>query len=421
MFDFPSTPAVGDIVQGANGADYRWDGVKWVAIGSGGTGGGGGGGGASITVSDTPPDSPINGALWFDSVSANLFIYYTDPDSSAWVVAVNEPEGGLGEAPQDGITYGRRGSDETWQGVLPLVGGTMATDWVITLPPTSDTTNAQTYQMCAYKDGSFSIVAPDSQAGLWGYWSEGGDETEDHVYLSGRLIISISGGASAGPYVDDPLILMAAAGHYARIYYKVTGQYDWLVGSRSDGVFEFWNANFGDALTIDNAGSASVNGTWNFGNPPYYAGHQIVWSYTDGNFAGANAQSIHNGSDYIIVSWNNTTNWVSVTCAPWSDRRLKTDVKPASRSALDLIHAVQVYEADIASPIDKSIRHHDFALMADEIEQVIPLAYIPPVSDINYAAINTNPLVMTLWRAVQELSSEVRDLQAEVAALKARR
>ena len=48
-----------------------------------------GGGGASITVSDTPPASPTVGALWWDSVGGQLYVWYADANSSQWVVAVN--------------------------------------------------------------------------------------------------------------------------------------------------------------------------------------------------------------------------------------------------------------------------------------------------------------------------------------------
>jgi hypothetical protein len=50
---------------------------------------GGGGGGVSVTVSDTPPASPANGALWWDSVSGNLYIWYVDPNTSQWVIVLN--------------------------------------------------------------------------------------------------------------------------------------------------------------------------------------------------------------------------------------------------------------------------------------------------------------------------------------------
>lgn len=44
-------------------------------------------GGASVTISDTPPSTPSNGDLWFDSTTANLRVYYTDQDSGQWVDA----------------------------------------------------------------------------------------------------------------------------------------------------------------------------------------------------------------------------------------------------------------------------------------------------------------------------------------------
>jgi len=35
--------------------------------------------------SDTPPSSPVPGQMWWDSTTGNLFIWYSDPDSSQWV------------------------------------------------------------------------------------------------------------------------------------------------------------------------------------------------------------------------------------------------------------------------------------------------------------------------------------------------
>jgi hypothetical protein len=64
-------------------------GLRWTTVT------GGGGGSARCTVSDTPPASPTLGDLWFDSAGVQLYIWYTDPTSSQWVVTVNEP--GIGE------------------------------------------------------------------------------------------------------------------------------------------------------------------------------------------------------------------------------------------------------------------------------------------------------------------------------------
>jgi hypothetical protein len=46
-----------------------------------------GGGGASISIGDTPPGSPVAGAMWWNSVLGTLFIYYNDGNSSQWVPA----------------------------------------------------------------------------------------------------------------------------------------------------------------------------------------------------------------------------------------------------------------------------------------------------------------------------------------------
>jgi hypothetical protein len=47
--------------------------------------GGGGGGGADIAVSSTPPGSPSDGDLWYDTNSGQTFIYLNDGNSSQWV------------------------------------------------------------------------------------------------------------------------------------------------------------------------------------------------------------------------------------------------------------------------------------------------------------------------------------------------
>ena len=47
----------------------------------------GSGGGASVTTDDTPPTSPSDGDLWWDSQNGRLNVYYQDANSSQWVDA----------------------------------------------------------------------------------------------------------------------------------------------------------------------------------------------------------------------------------------------------------------------------------------------------------------------------------------------
>tara|TARA_E500000081_G_scaffold135950_1_gene149340 strand:- start:91 stop:729 length:639 start_codon:yes stop_codon:yes gene_type:complete len=43
--------------------------------------------GASVTTDDTPPSTPSDGDLWWDSQNGRLHVYYQDANSSQWVDA----------------------------------------------------------------------------------------------------------------------------------------------------------------------------------------------------------------------------------------------------------------------------------------------------------------------------------------------
>jgi hypothetical protein len=73
--------------------------------GSGGGGGGGGGsGGFNVVVGDAPPGSPANGALWFDTVGGNLYIWFNDGSSAQWVIVTHSLPGLTGPAGAQGPT-----------------------------------------------------------------------------------------------------------------------------------------------------------------------------------------------------------------------------------------------------------------------------------------------------------------------------
>ena len=59
-----------------------------------------GSGSATITVSDTAPSSPQQGAMWFNTNSGRLLIYYNDGDDFYWV----QPAGAAGPAGATGAT-----------------------------------------------------------------------------------------------------------------------------------------------------------------------------------------------------------------------------------------------------------------------------------------------------------------------------
>ena len=99
-----------------------------------------GSGSATITVSDTAPSSPAEGALWFNTNSGRLLIYYNDGDDFYWV----QPSGAVGPAgatgatgpganlsavsasilPADSITYDLGSATQRWRDIY-LSGNTI--------------------------------------------------------------------------------------------------------------------------------------------------------------------------------------------------------------------------------------------------------------------------------------------------------
>ena len=77
------TPSSGMFRFNSETASFEgYNGTDWGSIG------GGGAGGATVS-SRCSPSSPSEGDLWFDTDSANMYIYFNDGDSSQWVVTGN--------------------------------------------------------------------------------------------------------------------------------------------------------------------------------------------------------------------------------------------------------------------------------------------------------------------------------------------
>jgi hypothetical protein len=86
----------------ASAGDLWWDSVggqlyvyftdanssQWVIAVN--VGSSGAGGGASISVGATPPVNPSVGALWWDAVGAQMYLWFNDGNSSQWVPTTNQ-------------------------------------------------------------------------------------------------------------------------------------------------------------------------------------------------------------------------------------------------------------------------------------------------------------------------------------------
>ena len=94
MIDFPASPTLGQTFTAA-GVTWTWDGAKWTLGPSAPN---------LITVSDTPPPNPSQGALWWESVNGQMYVFYNDGSSSQWVPTTNQMGGGY--MPLQGVING---------------------------------------------------------------------------------------------------------------------------------------------------------------------------------------------------------------------------------------------------------------------------------------------------------------------------
>ena len=86
--DRPDNPTLGDLFYDTDlELLLFWNGTEWEPVG-----------GATVAIGDTPPITPAPkpGDLWFDTASGQLYIYYTDSDSSQWIPTATGGGGGSG-------------------------------------------------------------------------------------------------------------------------------------------------------------------------------------------------------------------------------------------------------------------------------------------------------------------------------------
>lgn len=102
-----------------------------------------------------------------------------------------------------------------------------------------------------------------------------------------------------------------------------------------------------------------------------------------------------------------------------SDRRAKTDIKPASFSALSVVQSLPVYSfkyntnpTPVIGLIAQEAAYHNL----DGFNMVDNLLATGENND--FMQMKESKLVYVLWKAVQELSDQVNDLKSQLASLK---
>jgi Chaperone of endosialidase len=124
-----------------------------------------------------------------------------------------------------------------------------------------------------------------------------------------------------------------------------------------------------------------------------------------------------NGGGAQIAAWSGGTGgtW---SVAISSDRRLKTNLAPPDKDALEAVNAIPVYSCDMTQPQEGAVETHwDWAVIADEVEPQLPLGVVAPNELFPYATMRDYPFIPMLIRAVQQLTEQVEALTARVTEL----
>lgn len=90
IIDFPSSPTVNQVFTSGD-RSWQWTGSVWMSVAKSAEPG-------RFVVSATAPTNPVDGDAWFDSVTAQMFLYY----DSYWVEVGTNMSGAAGPAGADG-------------------------------------------------------------------------------------------------------------------------------------------------------------------------------------------------------------------------------------------------------------------------------------------------------------------------------
>lgn len=451
--DFPENPAVGDVFMG-----WTWDGTKWirtpvvlppqmmVAIGT------------------VPPSNPEPGFLWWDDVGGNLYIWYSDPTSSQWVIAnvgVMGPTGPQGvpgpavptvniqpsvDTAADLPTTGNNINDARitvdtgdlwiWDGAIWFNAGqiqgppgpTGATGAQGPAGPPFSPSTTGTGNIYVLQTGPTTIGLSDSATitAASGFLTAGNIQT---ATLGTTSDVSVGtflqtngnegGYFAAGLLTNNGNMLVgwSASGNDAKL---ILGQplATWQLGSSgSDGSFYIWQGgSTGEVrLTIDTSGNLTwVGGTFQTSGPAGGGNINVSGNVQIGNALNINGniQPINNGTaDCGLVSsaWSNV---YSYNYPAPSDARIKKGTAAPPAGALSAVLACPTVQFHWNVQGQDQTRLHRGFLTADVEKHVGADFVVKDPAGKGPDCLLINELIAVLWQGMQELNAELQALKA---------
>ena len=374
--------------------------------------------GGSVGLGDTPPANPQSGTLWWDSVGGQLYVWYTDPNTSQWVAATNVPGATPSNVapPMDGIAaVGASGAYARGDHVHPTDTSRYAAS-----NPANYQTDVQVNAVAANYlpltggnlSGNFS--APAVTAGVSGLYINNGGGLNIQSAGSGHANLittyqfntgvpmwqiqmgDTSGGNmnfyaynDSGNFAAAPLVLNRATGGVTICpnASSSTNQ-PFTVGVRNGGV----TIGSGDGISFTNNGMIVENSL--------SAGFVMTVNRRTGNGTSIALYQNNVSCGSITVANNNATAYNTT-----SDVRLKTDEK--SFDAGPILDQINVYNFEWT----KAPGVRAYGVFAQEAQAVFPDAITYTEHD-DFWGVDYSKFVPLLLQEIKDLRARVQTLEA---------
>jgi hypothetical protein len=370
----------------------------------------------------TPPSTPNNGDMWFDTESGTIKVYYNDGDTSQWVTAAGT-QGSIGYTGSRGAT-GATGA----QGPIGYTGSSASlafNDLINKTSGTGDYTttgtfNGATFNATSVTNGGFQGIDADTAAipsFTWtadlntGMWHAGSDQIGFTTGGTNRLTISTTGLIST-LNITAPAFTGALTGNASTATALQTART--INGVSFNGTA---NITIADTTKIPLSGGTA---TGTISAPTFNA-----TSTTNGGFQGIDADtaalpSFTWTSDLNTGIWHPAADQVGITCGgtnaatitttaatfvgdvvAYSDERLKFEVSTISDALAKVTGLRGVSYIKDGKP--------SIGVIAQEVEKIIPEV----VHDGEYKSVAYGNLVGLLIEAIKELSNEIDILKGK--------
>lgn len=312
-----------------------------------------------VTVSATAPSPVQNGALWYDLVGGQLYVWMNDGSSSQWVVAVNQSLGGV---------------------YLPMTGGvltgplTLSADAVSALQPV-------TLRQLPVAATTTPLMDGTAAAGSSVAWSRG-----DHVHPSDTSLAPLANPNFSGIVKTPALTIQVGTSYIGPGNALITAE------NASGNAAFFYNSGNGGAAVTFRTQQTATN----------YAIFQ--WSNSG------------TGVGYI------STNGTATTYGTSSDYRLKTVHGDASALVGAMLDSVPVHDAEFkAGAAIKAAEGNEHCyrypmFLAHELQAACPWAVVG-AKDAENDDGSIAPQQVDASHVVAVLWAEVRNLRVRVAQL----